>query len=276
MRGLLVAELLNAPFEDILNDAESHSNPEEQTYLFDPHGHVLLSSGPVDQPVLDAMLKANPELSGPLSRHGSGWVLLEHGAVPAIAAYKSLPTYGANHAGGWHVATFAPYSEVVAPVRRMFVQAAPIATGALLVSALVAVLLARRTARPIVELTHVARRIASGEASARAAIVGKDECAQLAQAFNEMASTVQAKTAALEMEMVERSHRAEELRRTSVLEAEIAVRARQAVELQEARRRRSREPGEERIPRQHESRDPHADEWRAGIHQPAARYAAAG
>ncbi len=235
MRGMLVAELLNAPFEDILRDAESHSGSTEQSYLFDAHGHAILSSGAVDEEALESTMRANPPLVGRLGRHGAGWMLLEHGTFPAIAAYKSLPTYGANHAGGWHVATFAPYSDVVAPVRRMFVQAAPIATGALLISALVAVLLARRTARPIVELTDVAHRIASGEASARAEISGKDECAQLACAFNKMASTVQAKTAALEAELVERAHRAEELRRTSVLEAEVAERARQAVDLQEAR-----------------------------------------
>ena len=234
-RGVLIAELLNAPFEDILRDVKSSSTGADQAYLFDSHGHVLLSASTLDEQSLGNLLRDNSVLADRLESFGAGWMLLEQGAKPSIAAYKSLPTYGSNHAGGWHVAMLAEYADVIAPVRQMFMQAAQIVLVALGISFIVALLLARRTARPIVNLTDVARRIANGEASARADVEGRDECAQLAQAFNEMASNVQAKTLALESEMVERTHRAEELRRTSVLEAEIAERARQAEELQRAR-----------------------------------------
>jgi len=234
-RGVLIAELLNAPFEEILRDVKSGASGADQAYLFDSHGHVLLSAAPVDERVIGDLIHENTALANRLHSYGAGWMLLEQGATPSIAAYKSMPTYGSNHAGGWHVAMFAAYADVIAPVRQMFMQAAQIVFVALLIAFGVALLLARRTARPIVSLTGVARRIAAGEASARADVEGEDECAQLAQAFNEMASTVQAKTAALEAEMVERTNRAEELRRTSVLEAEVAERARQAEELQRAR-----------------------------------------
>jgi signal transduction histidine kinase/CheY-like chemotaxis protein len=234
-RGVLVAELLNAPFEDILRDVKSSATGADQAYLFDSHGHVLLSAAPIDEEAIGDLIHDNAALANRLKSYGAGWMLLEQGATPAIAAYKSMPTYGSNHAGGWHVAVFAAYADVVAPVRRMFMQAAQIVFVAICISCIVALLLARRTARPIVSLTGVARRIAAGEASARAEVEGRDECAQLAHAFNEMASTVQAKTAALEAEMVERTNRAEELRRTSVLEAEVAERGRQAEELQRAR-----------------------------------------
>jgi signal transduction histidine kinase/DNA-binding response OmpR family regulator len=234
-RGVLVADLLNAPFEEMLRDVSGDLFGAQHTYLLDATGNVLMSSGPVDAAKLRATLTANGTLASRLHRHGAGWMMLEDGETPAIAAYTSLSTYGANRAGGWSVVTIAPYADVIGPVWRMFMQAALIVLLALAVSAAVAIWLARRTARPIVSLTSVARRISAGEASARAPVVGTDESAQLARAFNEMASTVQAKTAALEAEMAERARQAEELRRASVLEAEIAERARQAEELQQAR-----------------------------------------
>ncbi len=234
-RGVLVAELLNAPFEEMLRDVDGQAVDGQLAYLLDPRGRVLLSSEPVDSQSFEATLAENPVLASRLKEHGAGWMLLDHAKVAAMVAYTSLPVYGANRVGGWNVATIAPYAAVRAPVRSMFMQAALIVMLALVVSAAVAIWLARRTARPIVNLTSIARRISAGEASARAPEGGNDESAELAHAFNEMAATVQAKTAALEDEMIERMRQAEELRRTSVLEAEVAARSRQAEELQQAR-----------------------------------------
>jgi signal transduction histidine kinase/DNA-binding response OmpR family regulator len=131
--------------------------------------------------------------------------------------------------------TIAPYEQVVSPVRRVFLQAQPIVLCALLASIFAAILIARRIAQPIVRLTGIVRRISAGEASLRAPISGHDESTELASAFNEMAQNVQAKSRALELEMSERAKRAEELRRTSVLEAQIAQAEAQAEELRQAR-----------------------------------------
>src|SRR5688500_4122622 len=108
----------------------------------------------------------------------------------------------------------------------MFYQTAWIVLLVLTVGSVAALVIARRTARPIVNLTDIVRRMDSGESSARAAVVGHDESTELARAFNVMADTVESKTIALEAEMTERTKHAEELRRTSVLEAEIAERSR--------------------------------------------------
>ena len=234
-RGVLVADLLNAPFEDMLRDVDAGRQISQQAYLLDSNDVPLLSSAPVDTGRLHALLTANSGLARQLRSTGAGWMVLDQGSSPAIAAYTRLPVYGANRAGGWSVVTIASYSDVVAPVKTMFLQAALIVALALLVSAAAAIWLARRTAQPIVSLTNVVHRIAGGDASARAVVVGRDESAQLARAFNDMADTVQAKTVALEVEMAERASQAEELRRASVLEAEVAERARQTDELQRAR-----------------------------------------
>jgi len=234
-RGVLIAEMFNAPFEEMLRDVNRGVSGTQRAYLLDSNGRALLSSDAYDPDVLKDTLAANPELALRMKDQRAGWLILEHGRDPFIAAHTVLPTYGANRVGGWSIVTVAPYAAVVAPVRSMFIQAAAIVSVALVISAIVAIMLARRTARPIVSLTNVVRRFSAGEVAARSPVIGGDESAQLARAFNEMANTVQAKTVALEAEMVERAQRAEELRRTSVLEAEVAERGRQAVVLQEAR-----------------------------------------
>lgn len=234
--GVLVAELLDAPFEEILRDISEHAIGTQQAYLMEVGGKSVLSSDRVaGDERLRSVLAAHPELLRRMSRDDAGWALVERTDEPMLVAFTRLPTYGANRAGGWRVVTIAPYAQVIAPVREMFFHAAWIVLLALIVSSIAAIVIARRTAAPIVNLTDVARRIAFGDSSARAAIVGHDESTELARTFNVMADTVQSKTIALEAQMIERAKQAEELRRTSVLEAEIAERSRQAEELQRAR-----------------------------------------
>jgi signal transduction histidine kinase/DNA-binding response OmpR family regulator len=234
IRGILVSELLNAPFEEMLRDVNRRALETQEAYLVDQRGKVLLSAGNRDA-AGSQDLSGEPTLAQQLREDRAGWLILERDGKSLIVAHTKLPTYGANRSGGWSVVTVAPYAAVVAPVRRMFVQALPIVLIALLVSAAAAMLLARRIARPIVRLTWVVRRISAGDCSRRAPLIGRDESTELARAFNEMADTVQAKSEALEREMAERGERAEELRRTSVLEAQVAQAAAQAEELSSAR-----------------------------------------
>ncbi|HEX3847977.1 MAG TPA: response regulator, partial [Steroidobacteraceae bacterium] len=232
---VLVSELLNAPFEEMLRDVGPGGSGIQQAYLVDARGHVLLRSSQNEVPGLESSLVNDRRLAARLGDEHAGSLVVPHGDRPFVVAYTRLPTYGANRAGGWTVVTMAPYAEVIAPVRKMFLQAMPIVLLALLASAVSAILLARRIAGPIVRLTGIVRRISRGEASLRAPVCGPDECTELARAFNEMTEVVQAKSAALEAEMAERALRAEELRRTSVLEAQVRQAALQAEELTQAR-----------------------------------------
>jgi signal transduction histidine kinase/DNA-binding response OmpR family regulator len=233
--GVLIAELLNAPFEEMLSEISQRTVGDQRAYLVEVSGERVLSSVHDDGEALHTVLDAAPDLLARISREDAGWALVEHTKEPVLVAFTRLPTYGANRAGGWRVITIAPYADVIAPVREMFLNAAWAVLLALVICSIAAVWIARRMARPIVDLTNVVRRVSSGDSSARAHLVGSDESTELARAFNIMADTVQSKTVALEADMVERAKRAEELRRTSVLEAEIAERSRQAEELQHAR-----------------------------------------
>lgn len=51
--------------------------------------------------------------------------------------------------------------------------------------------LARRVTRPVAELTAAARDLRAGDRARRAAVTGRDEVAQLARAFNELASSAE-------------------------------------------------------------------------------------
>jgi signal transduction histidine kinase/CheY-like chemotaxis protein len=233
-RGVLVSELPNAPFEEILRDVNRRGTGTQRAYLVDIHGNVLLSSTRNINPRLNSSADSE-QLAGQMNHDHGGWMVVDRDHVKSIVAYTNLPTYGVNRAGGWSVVTIAPYAEVVAPVRRMFLRAMPIVFVALFLSATAAILLAQRIARPIADLTSIVRQISAGESSARALVQGQDECAELARAFNEMTESLQAKSAALEAQMAQRELRAEEARRTSVLEAQIAQAALLAEELRQAR-----------------------------------------
>jgi signal transduction histidine kinase/DNA-binding response OmpR family regulator len=234
--GVMIAELLDAPFEEMLRDISKRASAERQAYLIELDGDRLLGShASGDDQRLRSVLKADPTLLERMGRDDAGWALIRNTDEPMLVAFTRLPTYGANRAGGWRVVTVANYADVIAPLREMFFQIVGLVALALVFCAVAAIVIARRTARPIVNLTQVVRRIAAGESSARAVVVGHDESTELSRAFNEMADTLQSKTVALESEMSERAKQAEELRRTSVLEAEIAERERQAKELHQAR-----------------------------------------
>jgi signal transduction histidine kinase/ActR/RegA family two-component response regulator len=234
-RGVLVSELLNEPFEEMLRDSNRHAIETQQAFLVDMSGRALLSSIKEGGAMMQTSVAANPAFDARLRQDNAGWMVVDRGDTPFVVAYTKLPTYGSNRVGGWTVVTIAPYAQVIAPVKGMFLQAMPIVLIALFASAAAAILLARRIARPIVDLTGIVRRISAGELSVRAPVAGDDECAQLARAFNEMTQTIQAKSAALELEMVERARQADELREKSVLEAQIAQAGLQAEELTRAR-----------------------------------------
>ena len=59
------------------------------------------------------------------------------------------------------------------------------------VASALGLLLARRVTRPVAELTAAARELRAGNRDRRAAVAGRDEVAQLGQAFNELAESAQ-------------------------------------------------------------------------------------
>jgi methyl-accepting chemotaxis protein len=117
--------------------------------------------------------------SAPVDENGAG-------ISPGINGTTSVGTYVPLGTPDWAVVTELPVQEAY----RQVIQGAAISVGVMLVAVVVAglsgVYLARRLARPLLELTETATRIAGGEMELQAAVAGPTEVTSLAGAFNSM------------------------------------------------------------------------------------------
>jgi GAF domain-containing protein/HAMP domain-containing protein len=117
---------------------------------------------------------------------------------PASAPAKGINVYtginGARVVGNyaplgtpeWAVVTELPWQEAYQPVFQVIAVSAGIILLMAFLAGLVGVLLARRLAVPLVDLTKTATRIANGEMQLQATASGAREIASLAMAFNSM------------------------------------------------------------------------------------------
>ena len=132
--------------------------------------------------------------------------------IPDIETYSGLleervvGTYVPLGAPQWAVVTELPYSEAYAPVYQTTTSslAAILVMGIL--AGLAGVILARRLAISLVDLTGTATRIADGEIQLQAAIGGPREIVTLATAFNTMTSQLRNLISNLEQRVQERTN----------------------------------------------------------------------
>src|SRR5688572_15664245 len=131
--------------------------------------------------------------------------------TPEVSAYTGLT--GEKVIGSfvplgtpqWAVFVEIPYSEAYRPVFRS-VTVSIIATLALAILAgLAGVILARRLAVPLIELTGAATRIAEGKLELQATVGGTQEIAALAMAFNTMTTQLRELIASLEQRVADRT-----------------------------------------------------------------------
>jgi GAF domain-containing protein len=134
------------------------------------------------------------------------------GFIPDIETYTGLleervvGTYVPLGTPQWAVVTELPYREAYAPVYQTTTSslAAILVMGFL--AGLAGVILARRLAVPLVDLTGTATRIADGEIQLQAAIGGPREIVTLATAFNTMTAQLRNLISNLEQRVQERTN----------------------------------------------------------------------
>ena len=102
-----------------------------------------------------------------------------------LAAYTYIPQTG------WGFVAKQDMVELYAPIKSMTVNFIILICGTILSVIIIAFLLARSAARPIVEMGATAEKIRKGNLSARNRIIGSDELAVLAETFNEMAESIE-------------------------------------------------------------------------------------
>jgi len=124
---------------------------------------------------------------------GSGYAIRYSETLDVEMAYAALSVIDADGQIAGYARVAVPVDEVAAGINQL---GNTILTAALLMSlvaALLAVVIAERTAAPVRRLTSVARRMASGDLDARLYVTAKDEVGTLTRAFNHMGEQLREK-----------------------------------------------------------------------------------
>jgi putative methionine-R-sulfoxide reductase with GAF domain len=148
------------------------------------------------------------------------------GGIPSVHAFTlhgaSAPAKGINMYTGingarvigayaplgtpeWAVVAELPWQEAYQPVFQVIAVSVGIILLMAVLASLVGVLLARRLAVPLVELTQTATRIANGEMQLQATASGAREIASLATAFNSMTTQLRELISTLEQRVADRT-----------------------------------------------------------------------
>ncbi len=110
-----------------------------------------------------------------------------------MAGYTSLWNYSANKAGDWRLISLASYDAIMKPATEKFNRMLSLLFATLAGATLFGLWMARRLAKPILELTEGAKTIAAGHFETRVIVTSHDETRALADAFNQMADTLEQK-----------------------------------------------------------------------------------
>jgi len=105
----------------------------------------------------------------------------------------------------WMVVAELPSRLVAAPARSYLVNMAPIAVLIVVIGGLVAWWGSRRITRPLVDVTHAAEAISTGDLEQRVSVQRDDELGRLARSFNTMAEQVSRSHHHLEAQVAQRT-----------------------------------------------------------------------
>jgi methyl-accepting chemotaxis protein len=120
----------------------------------------------------------------------------DYRGTPVLGAYRPIEVMGRRFAVIAEIDT----AEALAPAAALTTTIVTIGLGALAVIIVLSFFFATRLARPIIALADTARRVAAGEGTARAPVIGRDEIARTAEQFNLMIEATQAARAEAELE----------------------------------------------------------------------------
>ena len=100
--------------------------------------------------------------------------------------YDSIDHIKGNMGESWFILLSQDLSEVLIPLRNTIKGIISVCILFLLLIGLISIFLGRRTARPIIQLRHCARKVGRGDFEAKVNIQSKDELGELASSFNSM------------------------------------------------------------------------------------------
>ena len=172
-----------------------------KAYVIDGTGHL------VADPDIGLVLRKTNLSQLPQTRLALGKGSDDSGALVArnLAGEEVLTAYGSIESVGWKVFVEQPVSEVYETLNATIVRTISLILAGLLISALVAMWLARSMVRPIRTLQEGAARIGAGDLEQRIEIKTGDELEALAEQFNTMSVQLRESYAGLERKVEERT-----------------------------------------------------------------------
>jgi signal transduction histidine kinase/DNA-binding response OmpR family regulator len=138
----------------------------------------------------------------PAGEDGSG-VLIDYRGQETFSAWRYLPSTG------WGMSVEIDTNEVLQPHKLVLTRVILIGASAVTLVFVLAWYLAGSLLRPILALTHAARRISVGKLDEHVVVAREDEIGELAQAFNAMTDDLQRMYSTLETQVRERTSEAE-------------------------------------------------------------------
>jgi signal transduction histidine kinase/CheY-like chemotaxis protein/HPt (histidine-containing phosphotransfer) domain-containing protein len=202
--GVLVATVVTRHLLDLLQDLKQGAPGDEFPCLLDNAGRVLMSSDPEARPLSTHADEASGALRAPLKSRGHGYLVYTGSrGYRLMAGYATLSTYGANKAGDWRLITLAPYDAIMGPATQAFDLTLVVLFIILAVAGGFGAWLVGRLVDSVSKLTEGAKTIAAGDFGARVVVNAHDGTGALADAFNQMAETLEQNLGALQKKVAE-------------------------------------------------------------------------
>ncbi|GAO36930.1 chemotaxis protein CheY [Sulfuricella sp. T08] len=205
--GVLALQIDNTRVFQVLLDRTGLGNSGETVVARREDEHTALVVAPLTSNP-DAAMKEKLPLTGrhrvePIARalhgeRGSGYEI-DYRGRPVVAAWRYLPRMR------WGMVAKMDAAEALAPLYRVRTFALVVVVLALFAALIGALLLARRFAAPLKDLSISAQEIAAGKLDQRVSVVGRDEMGYLASSFNIMAERLQSSHAELEEKVEQRT-----------------------------------------------------------------------
>ncbi len=172
-----------------------------KAYVVDRTGH-LVADPDIGLVLRKTNLSKLPQVEFALGKGAEDSLAL---VAQGMGGGEVLTAYATIESLGWKVFVEQPVAEVYATLDAAIVRTASLIVAGLLISALVALWLARGMVRPIRTLQEGAARIGAGDLEQRIDIRTGDELEALAGQFNRMSAQLQESYAGLERKVEERT-----------------------------------------------------------------------
>ncbi|WP_346355652.1 methyl-accepting chemotaxis protein [Azotosporobacter soli] len=187
LRGVVCGDILLTTLVDLVSKIKVGSD-QSYAFLMDDKGNMLAHP---DKDVVSKNVFENdktkaiaPMLKDILSSKESGFKEYQYANQDKLLYYAKLNTTG------WTVAITVDKSIVYAPLNKIATLFIFLTIGALLISILVVLFVARRIAQPVAYLMGQSQLVAAGDLTVTTQVDRSDEIGALANAFNQMSANL--------------------------------------------------------------------------------------